>query len=228
VQGQASCPGSRSAPITTKPIAPGAMVDSCHAESSTSAPVYRLPQAGEEERSVTRPQVGAEEASVAPEAGARQERRKERTPPVDWAGRLRRTFAVDVFTCIRCGGRRRVLAYVKGAGGGRAIVEHLGLPTAGASLTRRERHPRAHGVEAYAATAKRADAPAAPLRGGRPGQACPRRLRGLSTGRQPLFEAAGIEPAARGGLHRNTVEPSLPTQKVTKRGDCGAWLKKSG
>ncbi|AKI98739.1 Hypothetical protein AA314_00366 [Archangium gephyra] len=33
------------------------------------------------------------------------------------------------------------------------------------------------------------------------------------------MEAAGIEPAARGGLHRDTVEPSLPTQKVTKRGD---------
>ncbi|QRN98498.1 transposase [Archangium violaceum] len=56
---------------------------------------FQLPQAGAEERSVTRPQVGAEEASVAPEAGTRQERRKERTPPVDWAGLLRRTFAVD-------------------------------------------------------------------------------------------------------------------------------------
>jgi hypothetical protein len=99
------------------------------------ADVARLPQAGGEERSVTRPQVGAEEASEAPEAGARQERRKERTPPVDWAGLLRRTFAVDVFTCVRCGGRRRVLAYVKQARGGRAILEHLGLPTAGASLT---------------------------------------------------------------------------------------------
>jgi hypothetical protein len=52
-----------------------------------------LPQAGGEERSVRPPQVAAEEASVAPEAGAR----KERTPPVDWAGLLRRTFAVDVF-----------------------------------------------------------------------------------------------------------------------------------
>jgi len=95
---------------------------------------------------VTRPQVGAEEASVAPEAGARQERSKERTPPGDWAGLPRRTF-------------------------------------------RRERHPRAHGVEAHAATAQRPDAPAAPLMGARPGQACPRRLRGLSTG--PALSSAG-------------------------------------
>ncbi len=34
-----------------------------------------------------------------------------------------------------CGGRRRVLAYVTQARGVRAILEHLGLPTAGASLT---------------------------------------------------------------------------------------------
>ena len=43
-------------------------------------------------------------------------------------------FAVEVSARVRCGGRRRVLAYVKEAGGVRAIVEHLGLPTAGARL----------------------------------------------------------------------------------------------
>ncbi len=47
---------------------------------------------------------------------------------MDWAELLRRTFAVEVFACVRCGGRRRVLAYVKGAAGGRVILEHLGLP----------------------------------------------------------------------------------------------------
>jgi len=45
----------------------------------------------------------------------------------NWAGLLRRTF---VFACVRCRGRRRVLAYVKGAPGVRAILDHLGLPTA--------------------------------------------------------------------------------------------------
>ncbi|QRK13786.1 ATP-dependent helicase HrpA [Archangium violaceum] len=39
-----------------------------------------------------------------------------------------------VFASAGGGGRRRVLAYVKEAGGVRAILEHLGLPTAGARL----------------------------------------------------------------------------------------------
>jgi hypothetical protein len=49
---------------------------------------------------------------------------------VDWAELLRRRFDFDVFACSGCGGRRHVLA--KEAGGERAMVEHLGLPTAGA------------------------------------------------------------------------------------------------
>jgi LSD1 subclass zinc finger protein len=44
------------------------------------------------------------------------------------------TFDFDMFACVRCGGRRRVLVYLKGARGVRAILEHLGLPTACASL----------------------------------------------------------------------------------------------
>ncbi|WP_245682526.1 transposase [Archangium gephyra] len=55
----------------------------------------------------------AEEARAGSEAAARKERMKERTPRVDWAGLLKRTFDLDVFTCPWCGGRRRVLAYVK-------------------------------------------------------------------------------------------------------------------
>jgi hypothetical protein len=35
---------------------------------------------------------------------------KEKTPRVDWAEVLRRTFDFDVFTCVRCGSRRRILA----------------------------------------------------------------------------------------------------------------------
>ncbi|ATB33297.1 ATP-dependent helicase HrpA [Melittangium boletus DSM 14713] len=44
------------------------------------------------------------------------------------------TLLADVFACLRCGGKRRVLAYVKGAGGERAIVEYLGWPTASGHL----------------------------------------------------------------------------------------------
>ena len=76
---------------------------------------------------------GLEEESPA-FAATVEEPRKERTPRLDWAGLLRGTFALDVFACLGCGGRRRVLAYVKGAGGVRAILEHLGLPTASARL----------------------------------------------------------------------------------------------
>jgi len=89
------------------------------------------------------PQAGAEEASEAPQAAVRKERMKERTPRVDWAELLRRTFDLDVFVCVRCGGRRRVLAYVQAGGGVRAILEHLGLPTAGARLAPARGPPQA-------------------------------------------------------------------------------------
>ncbi|HYO68855.1 MAG TPA: ATP-dependent helicase HrpA [Archangium sp.] len=69
---------------------------------------------------------------MALEAAASKEPMKERPSAVDWAEELSRTFDFDVFTCQRYGGRRRLLAYVKQA---RAILEHLGLPTPGASLT---------------------------------------------------------------------------------------------
>jgi Putative transposase len=89
------------------------------------------------------PQAGAQEASAGLEAAARKERRKERTPRVDWAELLRRTLDFDVFACVRCGGRRSVFAYVKGAPGVRAILEHLGLPTACARLAPARGPPQA-------------------------------------------------------------------------------------
>ncbi|MFE8605477.1 ATP-dependent helicase HrpA [Archangium violaceum] len=54
---------------------------------------------------------------------------KERTPRVDWAELLKRTFDFDVFVCVRCGGRRRVLAYLTAPNAVRAILEHLALPS---------------------------------------------------------------------------------------------------
>jgi hypothetical protein len=62
---------------------------------------FQLPQAGAE--------PGLEEESPAFTATV-EEPRKERTPRLDWAGLLRRTFALDVVACLRCGGRRRCLA----------------------------------------------------------------------------------------------------------------------
>ncbi|QRK07325.1 transposase [Archangium violaceum] len=78
--------------------------------------------------------AGAGETSVALEAEARKEPKKERTPRVDWAELLRKTFDFDVLACERGGGRRSVLAYVKQASGVREILEHQGLPMAGARL----------------------------------------------------------------------------------------------
>jgi len=52
-----------------------------------------------------------QEASAPPEAAAKTETKKERTARLDWAGLLRRNFALDVFAYGRCGGRLRVLTY---------------------------------------------------------------------------------------------------------------------
>jgi hypothetical protein len=54
------------------------------------------------------PQAGAEpglEEESPGFAATVKEPRKERTRRLDWAGLLRRTFALDVFACLRCGGR---------------------------------------------------------------------------------------------------------------------------
>jgi hypothetical protein len=53
----------------------------------------------------------------------------QRQPRLDWARLLRKSFALDVFVCGRCGGRRQVLAYLMAPSGVRAILEHLGLPS---------------------------------------------------------------------------------------------------
>ena len=71
---------------------------------------------------------------MALEEADRKEPQKERTPGVDQAELLRKTFDLDVLACVRGGGRRSVLAYEKQAGGVRAILEHLGLPRAGMRL----------------------------------------------------------------------------------------------
>jgi hypothetical protein len=61
------------------------------------------------------PQAGEEERSVAPQVAASKEPQKEKKPRGDWAELLKRTLDFDVFAWVRCGGRRRVLAYVKEA-----------------------------------------------------------------------------------------------------------------
>jgi hypothetical protein len=69
-----------------------------------------------------------ERREAAETAAVDRDGRRPRPRGLDWAGLLCKTFAVDVFTCPRCGDQRRVLAYLtQGAVIGR-ILRHLHLP----------------------------------------------------------------------------------------------------
>jgi hypothetical protein len=73
-------------------------------------------------------------------------------PRVEWAKLMRRTFAIDVLRCARCGGRLRLLAAITDRATARKILEHIGLPAAPAMARPRSREP----AEVWA------DTPAAP------------------------------------------------------------------
>lgn len=49
---------------------------------------------------------------------------------LDWAALMKRVYATDVLACARCGGRMRILAFLTDPHVVRAILEHLGLPSA--------------------------------------------------------------------------------------------------
>ncbi|WP_245768692.1 transposase [Stigmatella aurantiaca] len=120
------------------------------------------------------PQTGAEPGleEESPAFGATvEEPRKERTPRLDWAGLLRRTFALEVFACLRCGGRLKGVGVREGSRRGESDCGAPGVahgecapgPCARAA-------PRARGVEAQAAPASQeSQVPAAPLLGRRLG-----------------------------------------------------------
>ncbi|WP_395826015.1 ATP-dependent helicase HrpA [Archangium minus] len=55
-------------------------------------------------------------------------RKRQRARRLDWAGLLRKSFSVDVFSCPRCAGRQRVLAYLTQGRVIRRILRHLHLP----------------------------------------------------------------------------------------------------
>ncbi len=50
-----------------------------------------------------------------------------------WSALLKRVFAIDVFLCPRCGGRRRIVAVYPGGEGLRSLLERLGLHDARAA-----------------------------------------------------------------------------------------------
>lgn len=49
-------------------------------------------------------------------------------PRYSWAELLKRVFLVDVLTCPRCGGERKVLAAIHDPAAIRKVLEALGLP----------------------------------------------------------------------------------------------------
>ena len=61
-----------------------------------------------------------------PEASAEPRARR-----LDWASLLKRVFGHDVLTCDRCGGRRRVIAFIEEPKVARKILDHLGLASTG-------------------------------------------------------------------------------------------------
>jgi hypothetical protein len=120
---------------------------------------------------------------VAPATAVRKEPKKQRTPRVDWAKLLRRTFALDVFTCAWCGGRRRVLAYLTAPNAVRAILEHLSLPTRPAQLAAAQGPPQlAWCCTSSSHAAPDAHAPAASPWGATWASVCPMGLYRVSTG----------------------------------------------
>ena len=70
-----------------------------------------------------------------------------RPPPspyrLDWAAALKRVFGADVLKCARCGGRLVVLAFIEKLTAVRAILDHLGLPSAPLPLGKARGPPQA-------------------------------------------------------------------------------------
>jgi hypothetical protein len=50
------------------------------------------------------------------------------SPRIDWPTLLRRSFAIDILACTKCGGRLRVLGQITEPSLVRLVLESLGLP----------------------------------------------------------------------------------------------------
>lgn len=72
-----------------------------------------------------------------------QARRTSSPYRLDWAPALRRVYGADVLQCARCGGRLVVLAFIEELTAVRAILDHLGLPSAPLPLAKARGPPQA-------------------------------------------------------------------------------------
>jgi len=60
---------------------------------------------------------------------------------LDWAQLLMRTFAVDVLVCHKCGGKKKVEAFIPESERARAILDELGIDGTGHPLAPARRRP---------------------------------------------------------------------------------------
>jgi hypothetical protein len=82
-----------------------------------------------------RPAVVLKSAAPSDErAGAENKDATSLTPPLDWAGLLRRVYAADVLQCPKCQGKLKVLAFLSDGPVVKKVLTHLGLPTSHAPL----------------------------------------------------------------------------------------------
>ena len=54
--------------------------------------------------------------------------KSKRPTRIRWADLLQKIFAIDVFSCDHCGGRRRVISAITDGAMAHKILAHVGLP----------------------------------------------------------------------------------------------------
>ncbi|MFN0062832.1 MAG: transposase, partial [Myxococcaceae bacterium] len=93
------------------------------------------------------PAVGCHDSGEFAESMGHTPTRPKRTSRIPWAQLLKRTFAKDVLACDKCGGERRIVAYVTAQATVREILRHLGLPSQALPQARAQDSPQ---LELYA------------------------------------------------------------------------------
>ena len=71
----------------------------------------------------------------------------ERERRLDWAELISRVFEVDVLACEKCGGRRKIKAFIPGGAMARKILEELGIDATAPPIVPARRIPRQESFE---------------------------------------------------------------------------------
>lgn len=99
------------------------VVAGAHAADAPAAPASLLPEA--------QPPPRPAEATPAPPLAGPAPNAPGAASRIPWAELLARVFKEDVLACQRCGGRMRVIAFVKERAAIKKVLAHLGLPATG-------------------------------------------------------------------------------------------------